>query len=63
LAAAHLCRPAIVLGPVEAPPWVLHTLLPFIAAFRHCKLLRFDFAWQRGTLKEPKIIFWGFLIM
>lgn len=63
LAAAHLCRPAIVFGPVDAPPWVLHTLLPCIAAFRHCKPLRFDFAWQRGTSKEPKIIFRGCLIM
>ena len=55
LASAQRCRPLGVLGPVEAPPWVLHTFLPLMAALRHCSPLRFDLAWQRGTLEEPKI--------
>lgn len=50
----HLCRPSGVFGPVEAPPCVLHTFFPRIAALRHCSPLRFDFAWQRETLVEPK---------
>lgn len=33
---AHLALPASVFGPVDAPPCVLHTRLPCMAAFRHC---------------------------
>jgi hypothetical protein len=31
LASAQRCRPSGVLGPVEAPPWYLHFVLPFAA--------------------------------
>lgn len=55
LASAQRCRPSGVLGPVEAPPCVLHTFLLRIDALRHCRPLRFDFAWQRGASKELKI--------
>ena len=44
LASAQRCGPASVLGPVEAPPCVLHTFLPFMAALRHWAPLRFDLA-------------------
>jgi hypothetical protein len=63
LASAQRCRPSGVLGPVEAPPWVLQTCLPLMAALRHCKPERFDFAWQRGTSVDPKIVFHGCLVM
>ena len=56
LAAAHLCHPAVVFGPVEAPPWVLHTFLSRVVALRHCTPLRFDLAWQRATSVEPKVV-------
>ena len=44
---AHFCRPSDVLGPVEAPPCVLHTALPLIAALRHWFPLRLERALQR----------------
>jgi hypothetical protein len=55
LASAQRCRPSGVLGPVDAPPCVLHTFLPRMEALRHCRPLRFDFAWQREASKELKI--------
>ena len=49
-----VCRPSGVFGPVEAPPCVLHTILPRMAALRHWSPLRFDLAWQRGTSSDAE---------
>jgi hypothetical protein len=46
-------RPASVLGPVEAPPWKRHLVLPFEAGARHCCFVRLDRAWQRGQVMRP----------
>jgi len=42
LASAQRSRPASVLQPVESPPWVRQTFLPFIAGALHICRLRFE---------------------
>ncbi len=46
LASAQRCRPSGVLGPVDAPPCVLQTRLPFIAGFLHWDRLCLLCAWH-----------------
>ena len=52
-ACAQRCRPASVFGPVEAPPWKRHLVLPFEAGARHCCFVRLDLAWQRVQVMRP----------
>ena len=52
-AAAQRLRPSMVLGPVDLPPCILHTLFPLTAGQKHCFLLRFDIAWQRAQRIRP----------
>ena len=40
LASAQRCQHSGVLGPVDAPPWNLHFVLPFDAVARHCCFVR-----------------------
>ena len=55
-ASAHRCRPASVFGPVEAPPWNLHFVLPFEAGARHCCAVRLDVAWHwRHRMRPPAV--------
>jgi hypothetical protein len=56
LAAAQRCRPSGVLGPVDAPPWNLHFVLPFDAGAAHCCLVRLDMAWQRAQVIRPPAV-------
>jgi hypothetical protein len=53
LASAHLARPCSVLGPVDNPPWVRQTFLPFTAGALHWSRVRFDMAWQRRHVILP----------
>ena len=44
LASAQRFRPSGVLGPVDAPPWNLHFVLPLEAGAQHCSLVGLDLA-------------------
>ena len=52
-ASAQRSRPASVLGPVDLPPCVLQTLLPFRAGAAHWSFVRLDLAWQRWHVMRP----------
>jgi hypothetical protein len=59
--------PSGVLGPVDLPPWKLHTRFPFMAGRPHCCLVRFDSAWQRLQVIRPPaswikgVVIWVFI--
>ena len=56
---AQRFRPCSDIGPVDLPPWNMHTCFPLSAAFWHCCLLRFDSAWYRGALiRLPNKVIW-----
>ena len=52
-ALALFALPCSVLGPVDLPPCVAHTLLPFIAGAPHLNLVRLLRALQRRHLIRP----------
>ena len=52
-AIAQRFRPCSVFGPVDLPPWNLHTCFPLLAGAIHCCFVRFDVAWHRGQRIRP----------
>lgn len=48
--------PSGVLGPVDLPPCILHTLLFRIAGERHCFFVRFDVAWHCLQVIQPPAV-------
>ncbi len=56
LASAERCRPSLVFAPVDNPPCVRQTALPFMAGARHCCWLRLDVALHcRQVIFPPSV--------
>jgi hypothetical protein len=55
-ASAHRLRPCSVFGPVDLPPWVLHTSLPFIAGALHWTPVRREWALHCLHMIRPPAI-------